>query len=182
MAWSEYRPGRIFSNDTMYYDRPQVYTAKLQGNNWVRDGSLNNDPVNGSAGYVSLGIMQNKLVLGWAEAANISDPRQVFVRTKDVTVSMEVAAYAHGAAEPSISIFPNPGSGGSPIVIRGLLNSQNPWQLAVYNLKGQLIEERIFNSTKGNSTLKAANYTTGIYFIKLIIQGKVFKRRFTVIR
>lgn len=86
VAWAEYRPERQFVKDgngeIMLYDRPQVFVAHWDGQNWKREGTLNADPAEGSAGYVSLALCKGKPVVAWAEAKGVSGPRQVFARSR----------------------------------------------------------------------------------------------------
>jgi hypothetical protein len=82
VAWCEYQPHREFKNDAVLYDRPQVFVARWDGKSWRREGSLNADPVDGSAAYVSVAAVKGKPVVAWAEAKGIAGPRQLFARVR----------------------------------------------------------------------------------------------------
>lgn len=188
VAWAEYRPARAIDsvNSIVKFDRPQVNTARLVDGEWISEGtSLNADPVNGSAGYVSLTVLDSALFLGWAEAGNISDPRQVLVRTKPFVPG---AALEYPPPDSrKFALYPNlPNPFNPRTVIRYSLPQGNErMQLKVFDLNGRLV--RTLKDEQG----KAGHYSlewngrddngawvaSGIYFYRLKQGGRIVERK-----
>lgn len=70
------------------------------------------------------------------------------------------------------------------LLIKDLLNPGiDPVQVQIFNLRGQLLEEYDSNRTETLISIPLANYSNGIYFVRLDFPGDIdYKLRFSVVK
>jgi len=81
------------------------------------------------------------------------------------------------------SVYPNPFNPVTTISYE--LPAPSSVQVTIYNVNGQLIETLVNrNKVSGNYdvTWDASNYTSGIYFVKLVANGKTISEKITLIK
>ena len=85
-----------------------------------------------------------------------------------------------GSHQPSrMTVFPNPVFATSKLILR--MGKASPYTLAVYNLSGKLVKTIGQGQAMAGSVitydLRAGDYRTGIYFIKLVTDTEVLTEK-----
>ncbi len=79
-----------------------------------------------------------------------------------------------------MNLFPNPASGSVSLVFNSAVASKA--NITVYNMVGQAVTSVDNTLVSGNNTLKldVSNYTSGIYFVSTIVEGKTYSQKLIV--
>jgi hypothetical protein len=131
----------------------------------------------------------------WSTGATTED--LTFVLEYDTTIWVVVAAnngcantdtiniqavlgVSNGQASANIQLYPNPTDDQLTINIEGVQAEEVTIQVLDYN--GQLVDEQRYNNiaTRHQAELRMGNYSQGVYFINVLIDGNRYTQRVTV--
>jgi len=93
----------------------------------------------------------------------------------------QVAGVEDVAINNEVTIYPNPTEGNTTINI-SLINDANV-DLSVYNMYGQLIHvmgQNRLSQGMNSITLDATQFASGIYLVKVVIDGEVHTQKLNV--
>ena len=79
-----------------------------------------------------------------------------------------------------INLYPNPASNNVNLAVNAMHAAKA--NVTIYNTVGQAITTLDKNLVAGNNSIKLdiANYTTGIYFVSIVVEGKTFNQKLIV--
>ncbi|MCR9251695.1 MAG: GEVED domain-containing protein [bacterium] len=81
--------------------------------------------------------------------------------------------------EDEIKLFPNPGNGKITITPNTATES---FSVVLYNTTGKIVDYQIIRNAKESYQLDYSHLSTGVYHIKIINQGAVFKKKLIISR